>query len=189
MTAAERWDERYCALESPEPGGVAPFLTAVAGHLPLSGTALDVGGGLGANARWLASRGLATTLLDVSAAGIDLARSFGDGADLEYLQRDVEVDGLPTERRWDVILFHLFYDRSVVEAAAALLEPGGVLLVCQPTEVNLERHPRPSRRFLLVTGEAAAVADATGLEQLEVSEAWRPAAGRHDAWLVLRRMA
>lgn len=184
--AAERWDERYGAIDEVEPGEVAPFLTSVARHLPLAGTALDVGGGLGANARWLAARGLRTTLLDVSSVGLELAGSLDDGAALEYLQRDVEVDGLPTGRRWDVVLFHLFFDRALVLAAADVLEPGGVLLVCQPTETNLERHPRPSRRFLLAAGDAAALADQSGLEQLEVSEAWRDST-RHDAWLVLRR--
>ncbi|MEM7286536.1 MAG: methyltransferase domain-containing protein [Actinomycetota bacterium] len=185
---AGRWDERYGALEHAEPGRVAPFLEAVAAHLPGVGAALDVGGGLGANARWLAGRGLRTTLLDVSSVGLELARTHDSGAGLSYVVRDVERDGLPTGRAWDVILFHLFYDRWVVEAAAELLEPGGVLLVCQPTERNLERHPKPGRRFLLDLGEAASVAVATGLEQLEVSEGWRES-GRHDAWLVLRRGA
>lgn len=185
---ASRWDERYASLDTVQPGEAAPFLHAVAHHLPTSGTALDVGGGLGANARWFARRGLRATLLDASEVGLDLARSLDDGAHLEYLRRDVEADGLPGDRAWDVILFHLFYDREVVEVAAAHLEPGGVLLVCQPTEVNLDRHPKPSRRFLLATGEAASVAETTGLEPVEVSEDWRPS-GRHDAWLVLRRPA
>lgn len=183
---AHRWDERYASVDSAEPGEASPFLSSVAQHLPSSGSALDVGGGLGANARWLARRGLETTLLDVSQVGLDLARSLDAAAQLAYLQRDVEAAGLPPGRLWDVILFHLFYDRPTVEAAAARLEPGGVLLVCQPTEINLDRHPKPSRRFLMATGEAASVAGATSLEPVEVSEAWR-ASGRHEAWLVLRR--
>lgn len=184
--AAERWDERYGGLGEIGPGEVAPFLMSVAHHLPVTGTALDVGGGLGANARWLARRGLRASVLDVSEVGLELARSLDDGTQLEYIRRDVEADGLPSERSWDVILFHLFYDRRVVESAVGHLEAGGVLLVCQPTEINLERHPKPSRRFLLASGEAASMAAASGLEVLEVSEAWRPS-GRHDAWLVLRR--
>ena len=119
--AAERWDERYGGLGEIGPGEVAPFLTSVAHHLPVTGTALDVGGGLGANARWLAGRGLRTTLLDVSEVGLELARSLdgdaGAGTGLEYLHCDVEADGLPAGRRWDVVLFHLFYDRRVVESA------------------------------------------------------------------------
>ena len=184
--AAERWDERYGAIDEVEPGEVAPFLTSVAHHLPVTGTALDVGGGLGANARWLAVRGLTTTLLDVSSVALDLARGIDGGAGLEYLHHDVEADGLPLDRTWDVVLFHLFFDRDLVLAAASVLEPGGVLLVCQPTETNLERHPRPSRRFLLEAGDTQAIAAETGLDQLEVSETWRDST-RHDAWLVLRR--
>ena len=183
---ASRWDGRYGSLDSVEAGEPAAFLGAVAHHLPTSGAALDVGGGLGANARWLARRGLRASVLDVSEVGLELARSLDDGTQLEYIRRDVEADGLPSERSWDVILFHLFYDRRVVESAVGHLEAGGVLLVCQPTEINLERHPKPSRRFLLASGEAASMAAASGLEVLEVSEAWRPS-GRHDAWLVLRR--
>ncbi len=185
---AQRWDDRYRALDRPEPGEVAPFLVEMAEHLPAAGTALDVGGGLGANARWLADHGLRVTLLDVSDAGLDIARGFDPGGRLDYVRRDVEADGLPPGE-WDVVLFHLFYDRALVVAAADHLAPGGVLLVCQPTETNLERHPRPSRRFLLGAGEVGQVAaelEAVGMETLVASAAWRPSS-RHDAWLVSRR--
>ena len=184
----QRWDHRYAALEGPDAGTVAPFLEAMASHVPTTGAALDVGGGLGANARWLAARGLQTTLLDGSQVGLDLARGFDPNRRLHYLCRDVEAEGLPPGQ-WDVILFHLFYDRALVEAAADHLTPGGVLLVCQPTHTNLERHDRPSRRFLLAPGEVDGLADGfadAGMDVVEAGADWRPS-GRHDAWLVIRR--
>lgn len=154
--------------------------------LPTAGTALDVAGGLGADARWLAGRGLATTLLDVSDVALSAAQQCDP--DLAYVCRDVEAYGLPTGAQWDVITMHRFLDRDVIRSAPAHLAPGGLVLLCHPTERNLERHERPSRRLLLGTDEvhelaAALVVD--GLTIVEASEAWRDGGG-HDAWLVAR---
>lgn len=160
----------------------------MAHHVPRAGTAVDIGGGLGGNARWLAARGLAVTLIDASDIGLARAAEFDqpEGEPIEYLCRDVEAEGLPA-RTWTVALMHLFFVPTLVTALPAHLEPGGVFLVCQPTVTNLERHDKPGRRFLLETGQIHQLAAALeGTEILEASEGWR-ASGRHDAWLVARR--
>ena len=57
-----------------------------------------------------------------------------------------------------------------IASAAALLAPGGVL-VCEISTVrNLERHPRPSRRFLLECGELRRLV--ASLEVLHEHEGW-----------------
>jgi SAM-dependent methyltransferase len=188
--ARERWNDRYLGRDREYPTDPAPFLVTMAHHLPETGSALDIGGGLGTNARWLADRGLDVTLLDVSDVALQIARG-GPGPPVTTMRRDVEADGLPAGSSWDVVLMHLFYDRHLVLTLPDHVTEGGVLLVCQPTVTNLERHERPSERFLLADGEVEALAEdlvARGdVEILEASAAWR-ASGRHDAWLVVRRV-
>src|SRR4051812_10575216 len=67
-----RWDEAYRErrVGSQEP---SPFLVAMEGKLPGSGRALDIAGGAGANAVWLARRGLEVTVADISPVGLALA--------------------------------------------------------------------------------------------------------------------
>lgn len=185
-----RWNDRYRDRDPQHRDEAAPFLVAMAAHLPAAGSALDIGGGVGTNARWLAHRGLETTLLDVSDAALELAAT-GPGPEIETMRRDVEAEGLPRGSSWDVVLMHLFYDHRLVLSLPDHLTEGGVLLVCQPTVDNLERHERPPARFLLGPGEIDAVAAALSargdVDVLEASAAWR-ASGRHDAWLVARRV-
>lgn len=184
--ARERWNRRY--RDRPPSDTPAGFLVDRAGHLPGSGRALDVGGGGGRNAIWLAARGLAVTLVDVSdeACAAAARRAETAGVDLDVRRLDVERTGLPAGP-WDVVVFHHFLDRDRIHAAAAALAPGGTLLVSQPTVRNLERHPRPSRRWLLGEGELARLAaEIPDAEVLELTEEWTDE-GHHEARLVLRR--
>ncbi len=182
----EHWDGRYRAVEgAPDP---ALFLDEVAHLLPESGSMVDVAGGLGANALWFAKRGFAATVLDVSGEALDRASQAGDdhGLELECLDRDIEADGLPSGRSWDVALMHLFWDPDVLVALPGILSAGGLLLFAQPTVRNLERHERPGLRFLLEVGQLARLVKGMGeLEVLELSEGWRDS-GRHEARLIAR---
>ena len=184
--ARDAWNTRH-ADRSPmtEP---ARFLTDRAALLPRSGRALDAAGGTGRNAIWLARHGLDTTLTDVSDEACRQAEvaATDAGVALTVERRDLGFEGLPAGR-WDVVLFHHYLDLTVWRAAAHALAPGGVLLACQPTVRNLERHDRPSRRWLLEEGRLVAeVADWTGIEVVELTEAWIDE-DRHEARLVVRR--
>ena len=189
-----RWNDRWRARAetSATPTGPASVLTERDALLPASGRALDVAGGTGRNARWLAARGLEVTLVDVSdTACADATRlAVGAGLSLDVVRADLTVDPVPAGP-WDVIVVHHWLDRTVWSELPAHLAPGGVLLLCQPTVTNLERHDRPSRRWLLDDGEAAelaaqAVAEHADVEVLEVVEGWTDE-GRHEAVTVLRR--
>ncbi len=169
---------------------MASFLDEMSEHIPHDGTAVDIGGGVGHNALWLARRGLEVTLADISDVALDqaMATARDQGLELECMQRDLEAEGLPHGRLWDVALMHLYHPRELLRELPTHIEPGGVLLFSQPTVLNLERHDRPSRRFLVEPGELRSVADTmTDMEVLELSEEWRTS-DRHDAWLVARRL-
>jgi tellurite methyltransferase len=185
---AGRWDARYRDT-SGSLGPASLFVRSQTEVLPPTGTALDIGSGEGRNARYLVSCGLDVTLMDVSDVALATAqRAFeAEGLAARFVCRDVEADGLPDNEVFDVVLMHLFFDADVFFSASGLVRPGGVLLLCQPTVINLERHPRPGARFLLEEGELGRLAGAIEdrFDVLEASEQWR-SNDRHDAWLVAR---
>ena len=185
MSDADRtkWNARYAARGSLDEASV--LLLGIADQLPRSGRALDVAGGGGRHALWLAKRGLDVTLVDISTAGLALARERADaqGASIATVQADLEVDPLPAGP-WDLILSFHYLHRPLFEQFAGLLAPGGLLVFAQPTVRNLERHEKPPRPFLLPEGELATLA--AGLEIVECSEAWRDN-DRHEALLIARK--
>ena len=174
----ETWTSRYLAGwgSDKEPAG---FLVASQSHLPREGRALDVAGGAGRHAVWLAQRGLDTTLVDFVEAGLDLARQRAakSGVQIETICRNLEVEG-PPDGPWDVIVVYHFLERSIMAALASSLAPGGVLLYCQPTVANLARNERPKRQFLLDSDELPALLPE--LEIVEYHERWWDN-GRHEA--------
>jgi tellurite methyltransferase len=182
----DRWDRIYAergrSLAEP-----SSFLTASADRVPPAGRALDVAGGSGRHALWLARRGLAVTLADVSPVALGQARAAAEAAGLRLATVEVDLEHQPLPPGpWDLILDFHYLERSLFPAFAAALAPGGLLLFCQPTERNLERHDRPSRRFLLAEGELAGLIAPLPLEVVSLTEGWSDE-GRHEARLIARR--
>lgn len=180
----KKWNERYADADraASEPSAL---LTALAELLPTSGRALDIAGGAGRHAIWLARRGLDVTLVDISREGLALAeqRSRQAGVSVETRCLDLEEEPLP-EGPWDLIISFHFLLRPLFAQLPERLAPGGLLVVVQPTKRNLERHDRPPARFLLEEGELRQLAGP--LEIVRCAEGWL-AEGRHDALLVARR--
>jgi SAM-dependent methyltransferase len=179
------WNTRY--REEGAPLEPSPFLTGLDELLPRTGRALDVGGGAGRHALWLAGRGLEVTLADVSdvALGQAGAAAAAAGLRLTCLEIDLEADPLPPGP-WDLILCTYFLHRPLFAAFAAALRPGGLLVFAHATRRNLERHPRPGPSHLLDDGELPSLLG--GLEVLKLEEGWLEA-GRHEARAVARRPA
>ena len=179
-----KWDTRYAGPGVPSTTP-SRLLTELGDLLPRHGRALDVAGGAGRNAIWLAQRGLEVTLADVSQVGLNIAvqRSAAAGVSLATVLVDVELEPLPTGP-WDVILCVHFLHRPLFAVFSEILTPGGVLVVIHPTQTNLERHARPPARFLLSDGELPTLA--RELEIMHYEEGWQ-AEGRHDAVMVARR--
>lgn len=173
----EKWNARYgeeAAMQEP-----SPFLAQLSGLLPCHGRALDVAGGSGRNARWLAAHGLSVTVADIS--DVALARAARDGFATALV--DFDVDPLP-EGPWDVIFVNHFLHRPLFAQVPSRLAPEGLLVVAHPTVTNLERNPHPGRKFLLEAAELCALVQ--GLEIVSFDEGWREN-GWHEARLVGRR--
>jgi tellurite methyltransferase len=185
----ERWNARHSREPPGEPSRFVASLDAI---LPRRGRAIDVGGGTGRHALWLARRGLDVTLADVSdvALGMAAAAARAEGLSLATIEVDVEARPLPAGP-WDVILCTYFLHRPLFDQFPAALAPGGWLAFAHATRTNLERNPRPGPRFLLEDGEREALARglaARGLEIVRSEEGWFEE-GRHEARLVARRPA
>jgi len=186
----DKWDARY--RDRGGPVGPAAFVAGLADLLPGRGRALDLAGGAGRHAVWLAERGLDVTLVDVSPEAVALAGARAAEAGVALTCRALDLDDVEAGAApfppgpWDLILdFHLLW-RPVLRFAAEHLAPGGLLAVSQPTRRNLERHASPSARYLLEEGELAGLVAASGLEVVRLREGWS-AEGRHEAELVARR--
>jgi tellurite methyltransferase len=193
-TDRERWDAKYqdrgARLRDP-----AAWFVAHADSLPTSGRALDLAGGTGRHAVWLASRGLDVTLADVSPVGLALARDLAaqSGVTLEAaVEADLETHGLlgpdaspALAGPWDLVLIHHFLWRPLLTEVPRTLAPGGRLAFVHPTRTNLERHQRPSARYLLEDGELARLVAELPLEVLLLEEGWG-SEGRHEARLIAR---
>ena len=186
MAEADRrkWDARYRERGAGvrEPSG---FLEALDDLLPRTGRALDVAGGAGRHALWLARRGLDVTLADISGVALEVAREEAGRAGLvvHTLRLDLEAEPLPPGP-WDLVLCVDFLWRPLFDAIPTALAPGGLLVVAHPTLANLERHARPGPEHLLGAGELPDLV--RGLEILRYDEGWREE-GRHEAWLAARR--
>ncbi|MCU0272172.1 MAG: class I SAM-dependent methyltransferase [Acidimicrobiales bacterium] len=182
----ELWNDRYRGRAAAD-GAPSDFVASLDDVLPSAGRALDVAGGAGADAVLLAERGLTVTLLDVSDEALRLARdrATAHGVTLSTVRLDLEAEP-PPPGPWDVILVRHYLQRPLLPRLGDLLAPGGLLCVCIATRRNLERHPRPSARFLLEPGELPGLVP--DLEIVRWVEDWTDESpdGRHEGRLVAR---
>ena len=103
--------------------------------------ALDVAGGVGRHALYLAERGWNTTLIDVSDKGIELARKNAQqrGIKIDFRNEDLRSAELGSER-YDMILVFFYLQRELFPALIRALSPGGILIY----KTYTQEHPRVS---------------------------------------------
>jgi len=128
------WDKKYSEGSH---GSLTPdpFLPSVYGEFLSSrppGSALDVAGGVGRHAIWVAERGWRVKLVDISGVGIALAR--------ENAARSAAASAIITERRdlntehdlgrelYDLVMVFFFLQRELFPALVSALKPGGHLI-------------------------------------------------------------
>lgn len=134
MDERRKWESRYQqANQEPFYGRQpSPFLVRALPLLPAAGRCLDVAGGEGRNALFLAQRGWQVTVLDVAVAGLARARrrAAEEGARLGLVAANTShwPLGCPTGG-WDLILVVNYHSRELLATAPSLLRRGGALLV------------------------------------------------------------
>lgn len=178
-----KWDSRYAQEAAPEEP--SKLLLELADYLPKEGRALDLAGGAGRHAIWLARRGLDVTLADISQVGLSLAKRRAEraGVGIETSAVDLATDEFPIGP-WDLIVSFHYLWRPLFSVFPQMLAADGILFFVQPTRKNLQRHAKPPAQFLLEDGELSSLIN--GLEVLHYQEGWS-SENRHDAVVVCRR--
>jgi tellurite methyltransferase len=148
----QRWNEKFLAGEaqSPEPD---PLLPEVCSALP-PGRALDLAGGAGRHAIWLAQRGWHVRLTDVSDQGLAIAAARAAEARVSLeMRRESAADSLHASiqsgEKFDLIAVFWFLVREHFAALPALLAPGGVVLMKTFTAENARFAGGTPPRFAL----------------------------------------
>ncbi|MBK8254355.1 MAG: class I SAM-dependent methyltransferase [Polyangiaceae bacterium] len=182
----EKWDARYSDA-APPPSQPSADLVALGPFFPPSGRALDIAGGAGRHAVWLAERGFETTLVDISPVGLDLAakRAHAHGVHIHTHRADLDTEPLP-HGPWDLIVIFHFLLRPLFATFPQILAPNGILAVVHPTLQNLTRHPKPGADFVLREGELRTLVSDVHFDVLHSEEGWL-AEGRHEARMVAKR--
>ena len=129
------WDLKYeqglTSLTEPDPFFVSAYGQFVAQFFPNAGLALDLAGGLGRHALWLASRNWRVTVVDLSNVAIGkLSQAALElNVNLDLLVGDAaEYKFEPT--RFDLIVLFYHLDRSLFLKIVSALKPSG-LLICK----------------------------------------------------------
>lgn len=139
----ERWDARHGSVGRYEPAVPVPpdGLRGREHLLPAGGAALDVAGGRGAVAVWLAERGFAVDAVDASgtglAAGAALSDRRGVAGSVRWWRHDLD-EGLPAgcAGPYDAIVCQRFRNPALYPMLARLLDVGGLLVVTVLSEVG-----------------------------------------------------
>ena len=128
-----QWDTKYehglPSLEKPDPFFLSAFDQFVADPFPNGGTALDLGGGIGRHALWLAKRNWQVTVVDISEVAIR-------ELDQKARQLDLTFDLFALDAReyqfkpacFDLIVMFYHFDRAICPSVLSTLKPGGVLI-------------------------------------------------------------
>jgi len=128
------WDKKYSershgSLE-PDPFLVNAYDEFLFGTSP--GLALDVAGGVGRHAIWLAQRGWRVKLLDISEVGVKQAKEnttrTGTASSISVEVCDLNTTPDLGREQYDLVVVFFFLQRELFPALAAAVKPGGFLI-------------------------------------------------------------
>jgi tellurite methyltransferase len=178
----ERWNTRFTT--APWPHAPSPWLLEVAELLTHTGSAIDIAGGTGRNALWLAEQGWNVTVADVSDVAIGIAEfnAAEVGAAVDTVLTDLSTGPVPSGP-WDAMLLFHYLHRPLIPRLIDELAPAGLLVGALATVKNLERNERPPLPYLLDEGELPDLLRGLGL--LRYKEGWRD--DHHEARFVARK--
>ncbi len=132
---AAKWDLKYKeglpSLTRPDPFFLSAYERFVSLRFPSAGMGLDLAGGLGRHALWLAARKWKMSVVDVSEVAVGKLRD-------EISQLNLTLDVFTVDAaeydfgrtRYDVIVLFYHLDRSLFPKIVSALNPGG-LFICK----------------------------------------------------------
>lgn len=150
------WNQKHCershsSLE-PDPLLVSAYSEFLSGAP--AGNALDIAGGVGRHAIWLAQRGWQVRLLDISDVGIEQVQANARKAGVEQsITTEIQdLDGSQDfgQEQYDLVLGFFFLQRKLFPALAAALKPGGHLIYKTYTTDHPQFGKSPSHPMFLL---------------------------------------
>jgi 2-polyprenyl-3-methyl-5-hydroxy-6-metoxy-1,4-benzoquinol methylase len=117
------------SLETPDPFFISAFDRFVADRFPNGGLALDLAGGVGRHALWLARKNWTVTVIDISEVAI---RQLGQ----KMRQQDLSLELLALDAneysfkpaRFDLIVMFDHVDREICSRVVSAMKRGGFLI-------------------------------------------------------------
>jgi SAM-dependent methyltransferase len=137
------WDLKYeqglPSLIQPDPFFVSAYETFVEGTSPHLRKALDLAGGLGRHALWLAQRGWAVSLVDISEVAIQTVHNTSARLGLDLTLHCGDVADYDLEReQFDLIVLFYHLDRRLFGPIIEGLKPGGLFFCKMRTRLEVE---------------------------------------------------
>jgi len=193
---ATAWDARYAVKELVWSEGPNVFVAEHAADL-VPGRAIDLAGGEGRNAIWLAQQGWEVELVEFSQVALDKAAALADHAGVRLTRTLADVTAAPRIAPADLVVLAYLQlppeaSRAAVRTAASMVAPEGTLLVVAHAKRNVTDgvggppDPEVNRSI----DELRDDLDGTGLDIEMAREVTRPVAtdaGQREAIDVLVR--
>lgn len=155
----QHWDEQYSQRtdESYPPPDPLLFPYTPPLRVTPSATALDLAGGLGQNALWLAAQGYVVDLADISRVALTRAQQEATQRRLRsinFYQLDFDESSLEAST-YDLIVVFRFLSRPFMRHIRAALRPGGRIIYQTFNTRLLDSRPEMNPDYLLRLGELA----------------------------------
>jgi 2-polyprenyl-3-methyl-5-hydroxy-6-metoxy-1,4-benzoquinol methylase len=149
----QKWNLIYQQMQN-EASNPAAVLQDHHFLLPDSGRALDLACGLGANACYLAKRGLQTAAWDISDVAISRLQQVAQrkGLSIKTEVNEITLESFQ-ECSFDVIIIARFLDRTLSDGIMSALKPGGLLFYQTFNQEKITEDGPNNPDFLLAENE------------------------------------
>ena len=148
----QRWQQKY--LNSDGPGAPAEVLLQNQHLLPTNGRALDLACGLGANALFLAGKGLNCHAWDFSSVALEKLDACAREQQLSIQTKEIDLESEPfPDQRFDLIVVAHYLHRPLCDAICRALNPGGLLFYQTFCQQKTSDQGPGNPRFLLAENE------------------------------------
>jgi tellurite methyltransferase len=157
----DRWNQKYREANkasspmSPDPFLPQAFAKYILPLFPNCGRALDLAGGSGRHAIWLAKQGWEVTLIDISETGVEQARQNAGplATHIHFVVDDLtrfETSQTHVEHGFDVVMVFFHLERKIFPQLLHAIRSGGLLVykTCTLSQAKLEYGPKDPAHLL-----------------------------------------